>query len=68
MNKEPRHYCLHNIKETDTAYFPSIAPNNSGTIFGLSNTVGHISGFLMPVFIGALTNCPVRSPTYLLSL
>jgi len=35
----------------------SIAPNYSGTIFGLRNSAGHISGFLMPLVISAFTSC-----------
>lgn len=37
-----------------------IAPNFSGTIFGLANTLSSLSGFLSAFMVGSLTKTSVR--------
>ena len=33
-----------------------LSPNYCGTLFGIANTVGNLSGFLSPLAMGAITN------------
>ena len=37
-----------------------LSPNYAGTIFGLSNTIANLTGFLTPMLTGLITNHNVR--------
>lgn len=42
--------------QTSLQNHQDLAPNFAGSLYGIMNTVGSFSGFIIPAVIGALTN------------
>jgi ACS family sodium-dependent inorganic phosphate cotransporter len=47
--------------QTNLQNHQDLAPNFAGSLYGIMNTFGSFSGFIIPAIIGALTNEHVRN-------
>ena len=45
-----------------------LSPNYAGTLFGITNMVANLTGFLTPYIAGVITNNNVRNNMYLFKM